>query len=238
MQPTAADARIAIEVCVEGWQAAIAATLAGAHRLELNRSLDQDGLTPDLALCQHLRIAVDVPIVAMLRPHSRSFVYDSVDRKRIFEDLAALRESRIHAIAFGGLTESGELDVGLMAEVRKRSEGMQMVMHRAFDIVRDQLTTIDQLIDLGVDRVLTSGGQKTAMDGAAQIRRCVDRSRGCIEILPGAGINLSNAEHILAQTGCDQLHGTFRKVLPDGRLFPDVDQIEKLCRLRRPPAST
>ncbi len=234
MQTTGLEGRISIEVCVEGWQAAVAATMAGAHRIELNRSLDQDGLTPDLALCHQLRVALDVPIVAMLRPHSRSFVYDAIDRKRIFEDLDALGGSGIQAIAFGGLTESRNLDVRLMADVRKRAQGMQLVMHRAFDVVCDQLTTIDQLIDLGVDRVLTSGGQKTALDGAAQIRRCIERSRGQIEILPGAGINLFNAAQILSQTGCDQLHGTFRKALPDGRLFPDVEQIEKLCQLRKP----
>ena len=133
-------------------------------------------------------------------------------------------------MAVGGLTTSGEIDIGFMKELRKNTADKVLVMHRAFDQLSDQASGLEQLIDIGVDRVLTSGGAPTAEVGMEQLRRLIVQSRGRIEILPGAGIRLNNAHAILQGTGCNQLHGTFKKVV-GGKLKPDSDAIAQLRKL-------
>ena len=114
-----------------------------------------------------------------------------------------------------------------MTDLRRLSVGRTLVMHRAFDQLHDQATGLEQLIDLGVDRVLTSGGAPTALSGVAQLQQLQRQSRGRIEILPGAGIKPSNALEILRTTGCNQLHGTFKQpnslpLLPDPRAIAEL----------------
>jgi copper homeostasis protein len=220
-----------IEVCVESADAGLAAISAGADRLELNSHLELDGLTPSLADCASLVTGTQCPVIAMLRPHHRSFVYDQTTHLMIFRQAEKLIDLGVCGLAFGALLPDRSIDVRLMAHVRKLTEGKQLVMHRAFDCLTDQLQGLEQLIDLGIDRVLTSGGKSSAEQGIDQIRSLVQCSCGRIEILPGAGINATNAERILLETGCNQLHGTFRN-RQVSTTSPDRDCIRQLKQLR------
>ncbi len=216
-----------IEVCVESIEGAKIAINAGADRLELNARLDLDGLTPALEDLVAVRQLTSIAVIAMLRPHANSFVYDRETQLLMLRDLERLLASEADGVAVGGLNESGEIDMGLMAELRKNSASKILVMHRAFDQLCDQACGLELLIDLGIDRVLTSGGEPTAEAGIEQLRRLVIQSRGRIEILPGAGICPSNALAIIRATGCNQLHGTFKQVLA-GRILPDPIAIAEL----------
>ena len=219
-----------IEVCVEGFENAKIAIDAGADRLELNSRLDLDGLTPALEDLVAVRKLTAIPVIAMLRPHANSFIYDRENQFAMLRDLDRLLASGVDGVAVGGLTPSGEIDIGLMKELRKNTVDKVLVMHRAFDQLNDQASGLEQLIDIGVDRVLTSGGAPTAEAGMEQLRRLIVQSRGRIEILPGAGIRPSNALAILQGTGCNQLHGTFKQVV-GGKLKPDPDTIAQLRQL-------
>ncbi|MDX1925730.1 MAG: copper homeostasis protein CutC, partial [Pirellulaceae bacterium] len=200
-----------IEVCVEGFENAKIAIEAGADRLELNSRLDLDGLTPAYEDLVAVRQVTSIPMIAMLRPHANSFIYDRDTQLAMLRDLERLLASGVDGVAVGGLMTSGEIDLGLMKELRKHTADKVLVMHRAFDQLRDQAGGLEQLIDVGVDRVLTSGGAVTAEAGMEQLRSLIVQSRGRIEILPGAGIRPSNALAILQGTGCNQLHGTFKQ---------------------------
>lgn len=220
-----------IEVCVEGSAGAMIAIAAGADRLELNSNLALEGLTPALEDLVAVRQLTKIPIIAMLRPHANSFVYDRATQLSMHRDLERLLVSGADGVAVGGLTLAGEIDVPMMSELRRNSANRILVMHRAFDQLSEPAMGLEQLIDLGIDRVLTSGGARTAEAGVEQLQRLVIQSRGRIEILPGAGIRLGNAIAILRATGCDQLHGTFKQDLPD-RLLPDPHAIRALKQLR------
>ncbi len=214
-----------IEVCVEGFPSARIAIDAGADRIELNASLALDGLTPpaeDLIACKGYS---SIPIIAMLRPHADGFIYSKNDIATIHRSLEHFLELGVDGFAVGCLNAAGRVDIELMKDLRRRSEGKQLVMHRAFDVLSNQPEGLLQLIDLGIDRVLTSGGAPTAETGAEQIGKLVELSRGRIEILPGAGIRSHNAQKILDLTGCNQLHGTFK--LPQSTL-PDPTMIAHL----------
>ncbi len=224
-----------IEVCVEGVHAAEIAIKAGADRLELNSSLDVDGLTPALEdLIAVKRMAAtsihSPPIICMLRPHAVSFTYDPATQLAMLRQLDELLASGADGVAVGGLTQEGAIDLRWMSELRKHSAGKSLVMHRAFDQLRDPQLGLEQLIELGVQRVLTSGGAVTAEAGIGQLQRLVVQSRGRIEILPGAGVRPANAELILRSTGCTQLHGTFKvegrqPILPDPQAIAALKQI-------------
>ncbi len=225
-----------IEVCVEGFAGAQIASNAGADRLELNAALSLDGLTPTLEDLVATKRLTSVPVIAMLRPHADGFYYDRSTQGSMLAELERLLANGADGIAVGGLTQAGEIDLEFMCELRKLASNATLVMHRAFDQLSDQAGGLEQLIDLGFDRVLTSGGKATAELGASQLRRLVDQSRRQIEILPGAGIRTENASRILELTGCDQLHGTFKRpftdpILPDPMAIAAVKKL-KLSRIR------
>jgi copper homeostasis protein len=220
-----------IEVCVEGFEAAKTAVAAGADRLELNSRLDLDGLTPALEDLVAVKQLSAIPVIAMLRPHANSFVYDRETQLSMLRDLERVLASGADGVAVGGLTPAGEVDVGLMKELRKNSANKVLVMHRAFDQLCDQASGLEQLIDVGVDRILTSGGAPTAEAGVEQLRQLTLQGCGRIEILPGAGIRLSNALAILQGTGCKQLHGTFKQAVV-GIIKPDPVAISQLRQLK------
>lgn len=220
-----------IEVCVEGIEAARIAIGAGADRLELNSRIDLDGLTPAFEELRAIRQLTAIPLIPMLRPHANGFVYDRATQISMLRDLERLMANGADGVAVGGLTQSGEIDLSFMKELRKNLVGLQLVMHRAFDQLQDQLGGLEQLIDLGVDRVLTSGGAATAEAGVDQLRRLVVHGRQRIEILPGAGIRPTNALAILQATGCTQLHGTFKQNL-SGRVIPDAEAIRAVKQLK------
>lgn len=219
-----------IEVCVEGFENAKIAIEAGADRLELNSRLNLDGLTPAFEDLIAVRQLTSIPVIAMLRPHANSFIYDRDTQLAMLADLERLLAGGVDGVAVGGLMTSGEIDIELMNEMRKYTADKVLVMHRAFDQLRDQAGGLEQLIDVGVDRVLTSGGAATAEAGMEQLRSLMEQSRGRIEILPGAGIRPGNALAILQGTGCNQLHGTFRQTIA-GRTMPDPAAIRLVKQL-------
>ncbi len=207
-----------IEVCIEHPGDALVAQLAGATRIEINSALRLDGLTPTLGACRWLKANCSLPIIAMLRPHNDSFVLNALDQRIALADCELLLSCGVDGVAYGALDENGDLQLEYFRQIAKLCGERQLVCHRAFDRLQDQQRGLEQLIDCGVQRVLTSGGAATAEQGVTRLRELVEWSRGRIEILPGAGINARNAKRIIEQTGCTQLHGTFRGAFDMPRL--------------------
>ena len=201
--------KILIEVCIASVEDAIVAQRAGADRLELNAALALGGLTPSIGLLREVKASVDLPVVAMLRPREGDFVYAASEHAVMQRDADSLIENGADGIAFGFLTRERGVDVDRTADIVRRIGARQSVFHRAFDFVADPLESVTRLIDLGIDRVMTSGARPTAEEGMPRIRELVERFGTRIEILPAAGIGPENAAKIVAATGCDQLHGSF-----------------------------
>src|SRR5207245_2274078 len=130
-------------------------------------------------------------------------------------DLDAALENGADGVAFGALTEAGEIDRDRVRQVVRRLGGKQAVFHRAFDVTPEPFDALEALSDLGVTRVLTSGQEETALAGAALIRRLIERSAGRIEVLPAAGIDAATVAEVVARTGCEQVHGSLRAARAD-----------------------
>jgi copper homeostasis protein len=229
--------RVTLEVCVDRLEDAVAAAAAGADRIELNAALELDGLTPPVALLTEVRRAVRVPVVAMARPRPGDFCYTPAEFDTLLRAVDQALEHGADSVAFGVLTEGGEVDVArcgdVVRAVARAGRPVEAVFHRAFDATAgDPHTALEQLIDLGVRRVMTSGRRPTAIEGAALLAELVRRAAGRIEILPAGGVRAANAIDLLRQTGCDQLHTSARGT--NGRFSaPELGELVKQLTARR-----
>lgn len=207
---TPPDRRILLEVCVESVDDALTAYRSGADRLELNSGLMLGGLTPSLGVIREVRRAVPLPLMVMIRPRSGGFHYSPNEYLVMHRDAELAIQAGADGIVFGILTAQGEIDVARCDHLASVAERRERVFHRAFDVVRDPFASLEQLIALGFQRVMTSGQANTAVEGAIRIRSLLAIASGRIEILPAGGLNRATVEPIVQLTGAGQIHGSLR----------------------------
>lgn len=198
------------EVCAGSVQDCINAQLGGADRVELNSALHLGGLTPSLAMLRLVKEKTSLKVVCMDRPRAAGFCYDDVEIETMFEDAKILLENGADGISFGFLNSDAtinETETKKMVELIHQYQ-KEAVFHRAFDCVDDPMHAIKQLIDCGVDRILTSGLQPTAMQGASVLEKLQSEFGDQIELLAGSGINANNIRTLKEQTGIHQFHGS------------------------------
>ena len=199
---------IILEICTASAEDCVAAAQGGADRLELNCALMLGGLTPSLGSLREACATVNIPIVSMIRPRAGGFCYSPTEFKVMLRDLELALDAGAAGIAFGILHPDGTLDRERCRQMVALSAGRQTVFHRAFDVVPDPLATLDQLIDLGVTRVMTSGQEASAYNGAARIASFIGHAAGRIELLPAGGINRFTVADVVSRTGCTQVHAS------------------------------
>ncbi len=207
--------KIRLELCIGSAEDAVIAQQVGADRVELCSALMLGGLTPSAGMIREVKATVDIPFVAMVRPRGGGFLYSDSDFSVMQRDAETALELGADGIVFGILTESGEIDLARNRVLVELGGDKQTVFHRAFDVVPDPHVALEQLIDLGVTRVLTSGQEDSAYNGAPLIRNLMEQAAGRIEILPGGGIDRFNLDDVLARTGCRQIHIAVPKLRSD-----------------------
>lgn len=199
---------ITLEICTASAEDCVAAEQGGADRIELNCALMLGGLTPSLGCLQEALAAVRIPIIAMIRPRAGGFCYSATEFKVMQRDLELALGAGASGIAFGILNANGTIDQGRCRQIISLCAGRHVVFHRAFDVVPSPLAALDQLVDLGVTRVMTSGQEASAYNGAAQIAEFIRHAAGRIEILPAGGINRFTVADVITRTGCNQVHAS------------------------------
>ena len=199
---------IQLEICTASVEDCVKAERGGADRVELNCALMLGGLTPTLGALREARAAVRLPIIAMIRPRPAGFCYSPAEFAVMQRDAEAALSEKADGIAFGILTAAGAVDVKRCRQMVKLTAGRQAVFHRAFDVVRDPLRALEQLIDLGLTRVMTSGQEASAYNGAANIAAYIRQAAGRIEILPAGGINRFTVADVIRRTSCNQVHAS------------------------------
>src|SRR5262245_4103970 len=202
--------RVPVDVAVASVEDALAARAGGADRLELNAALALGGLTPSLGTVVEVRAAVALPVLVMVRPRPGGFAYGAADFKVMQRDADLALEHGAAGIVFGILTVEGSVDLDRCRRLVRQAGERAAVFHRAFDVTPDPFAVLERLIDLGFRRVMTSGQEETAYNGARRIAELRGRAAGRIEILPAGGINRFTAADVLARTGCDQVHASLR----------------------------
>jgi len=197
------------EVVTDSVAGVLAAEAGGAHRIEFCSALEVGGLTPSIGMLQEaLRQRAHIPMMAMLRPRAGDFCYSDSEFATMLADLDALKETGVEGVVFGVLRPDGTVDAERTKQLVLHARPMLVTFHRAFDMTVDPYDALDALIDVGIDRVLTSGQEATAVKGMACIQKLVKQADGRITILAGSGIRPANVQKLVVQTGVQEVHGS------------------------------
>lgn len=199
-----------IEICCGSYEDALAAYHGGAKRIELNSALHLGGLTPSLGTLILCKKHTDLKVIAMVRPRGAGFCYTEAEFETMKTDAELLMKHGADGIAFGCLDSEGSIhteQTKIMVDIIKTYHG-EAVFHRAFDCVNDPYGSMEQLIELNIDRVLTSGLKAKAMDGITLIAELQKRYGTRIELLAGSGIHAENAQEMMDKTGIWQVHSS------------------------------
>jgi len=203
-----------MEVCVDNIQSALNAEASGALRIELCSALSEGGLTPSIGLFKTLKDLISIPIFVMLRPRcGMDFVYSKAEVQSMKFDAMEFSKAGADGFVFGILNSDGTVDCQGCSEILKiiKPFGCSVTFHRAFDVLIDPFQSLNQIICLGFDRILTSGQKKSAVEGSEMLRQLIILANDKILIMPGAGVNEKNALDILVATGAKELHGSARR---------------------------
>lgn len=197
-----------LEVCTGNLASVIAAVKGGAERIELCSALSLDGLTPSIGQLKYVRQTFpELKIHVLIRSCEGGFVYSKDDLETMLLDI---HEASAYAdgIVCGALTPDGDIDTEALRLMVEASEGKPFTFHRAFDKCRNPQEALEQIIDAGCKRILTSGQQPSAEQGISLLHELNKQANGRIIIMPGGGVNEKNARLILDQTGCIEIHGS------------------------------
>ena len=225
---TAAPVRptVLVEACVDDVDAAVAAAAAGAGRIELCANLAEGGTTPSAGTVvlarERLRERLKVPLFVFVRPRGGDFLYDASEIETMCHDVHFARAAGADGVVIGALTADGAVDAPAVRALVDAAGPLEVTFHRAFDVVRDQADALEQLVVLGVRRVLTAGGAPDAVTGAPAIAGLVRQAGGRLTVMAGGGVRAENVAALVAATGVREVH--LRAAVP----------LESAMRYRRP----
>ena len=220
-----------LEVCCGDLQSVRAAKEGGAHRIELCRALEVDGLTPSAEMMASA-IGLGIPVQVLIRPREGDFIYNEDEVETMLHDIRQAKKLGANGVVIGALRPDGSVDEETVRRLVGEAEGLSITFHRAFDVCTKPLEALEKIISLGCHRLLTSGQAATAEQGIPLIKELVEQSAGRLIIMPGAGVNAKNALKILSETGAREIHGSLRK---DGHT--DTEQVRVITHMLRESAS-
>jgi copper homeostasis protein len=206
---------IVLEVCVDNPDGLAAAVAGGAGRIELCSALEIGGLTPSAGL---LRVAAasPVPVVAMIRPRGGDFRFSESETQWMLHEIDAVAAAGLHGVVLGASLVDGRLDAGTLARLVRHAADRRLgcTLHRAIDLCPDLAQATRLAIELGFERILTSGGATKAPDGLDGLQRCFEAADGGITIMPGAGIDAANINALRARLPLTDVHASCSVPLP------------------------
>ena len=212
---------VVLEVCANSAASAIAAQEGGAVRVELCENLHEGGTTPSPAQISIARKLLHIKLYVLIRPRGGDFLYSDTEFEIMKQDIKYCADAGCDGVVIGILNADGTIDKPRCAELIKiaKSKGLGVTFHRAFDMSSDMNQALEDIIDLGCERILTSGGRSTAVEGANIIAHLVEKAAGRISIMPGAGVNESTVADIIHFSGATEVHSSARKDIPSAMAF-------------------
>lgn len=203
--------RVLIEACCGSVQEAVAAQHAGADRIELCAALPTGGVTPSQGMIDEARSALSIPIVAMVRPREGGPCPPGEDFRAAVRDVRHAFAAGADEVITGFLDRTRRVDRDRNRALIEAAEGRPMAFHRVFDMCPDLDEALEDVVELGFCRILTSGGAASVETGLAGLRRLVDRAQGRLTILPGGGVRPSNVAKLVTDCRCQEVHFSFRE---------------------------
>ncbi|TBV26957.1 copper homeostasis protein CutC [Meridianimaribacter sp. CL38] len=208
-----------LEICANSYQSSKNAQDAGAHRIELCQELSVGGITPSYGLLKQVRDTLSIPVFVLIRPRSGNFVYTEDELDIMKQDIQLCKDLGFQGIVSGVLNADDTIDLKQTKELVELSKPLSFTFHRAFDCVKNPEEALEQLINLGIERVLTSGLQPSAEKGINTLKKLNEKAKGRITILAGSGINQNNAKRF-KEIGLKEIHASASSSIEsDGSLF-------------------
>jgi copper homeostasis protein len=195
-----------LEICVESVESAIAAEGGGAQRIELCSHLADGGITPSMGLMETVRKQVRLPIHVMIRPRAGDFYYSDHELEIMRRDIHAAKKSKMDGIVLGILHKNARVDVERTKMLVEFAHPLPVTFHRAFDLAKNPATSLEDVIQTGASRILTSGGEPQATDGLSILTHLVQAAERRILIMPCGGVNAGNIVRIVRATSAREIH--------------------------------
>lgn len=215
-----------LEIAANSLASAQAAQAGGAARVELCAALELGGLTPSHATIELTRAELHIALYVLIRPRAGDFLYHASEVRTMCRDIEACARLGCDGVVVGAMDADGGIDMATCRDLVGAAGALGITFHRAFDLVHDKERALEEIIELGCERVLTSGGAPDAMHGAACIAGLVRQAAGRLAIMPGAGIRADNVAALAAATGADEFHASAKRLLPSRlatpHAFPDM----------------
>ena len=208
-----------VEICVDSVEGAQAAEKGGADRVELCDNLLEGGTTPSAGCIKVARESIRIGLQVIIRPRGGDFLYSATEHRVMREDIRLARDLGVDGVVIGCLTEDGEIDFARTTELMELAAPMNVTFHRAFDMCRDARKALEQLIELGVDRVLTSGQEASCLEALDLIADLNRLAAGRIIVMPGGGITPRNARRIVDATRVTEVHLSARSTVASGMKY-------------------
>ncbi|MDH6310353.1 copper homeostasis protein [Dysgonomonas sp. PFB1-18] len=222
---------ITLEVCANSVQSAIEAQKGGAIRVELCDNMSEGGTTPALSQIEESKQLIDIQLNTMIRPRGGDFLYSDFEFKMMKQDIHHCGQAKCDGVVFGILNIDGSIDKNRnkeLLDIAKKYD-MSATFHRAFDRSANLHESLEDIINIGFDRILTSGGKKTAPEGADVLKKLIEQAGDRIIIMPGAGITENNIAGLVRNTGLKEFHGTFYSLYRGAMKYiaPEFDDIKE-----------
>ena len=191
-------------------ESCIAAGEAGADRIELCDNPSEGGTTPSYGMIQHARKNLSIQLYAMIRPRGGDFYFSDNEFEIMKADIGVCKSLGCDGVVIGILKKNGAIDKERCSELVDMAYPLGVTFHRAFDRAKDPFSALEDIIDIGCERILTSGQQPKAIDGAQMIRELISQANDRIIIMPGSGINSGNIISMAEKTGAEEFHSSAR----------------------------
>ncbi|WP_162140290.1 copper homeostasis protein CutC [Haploplasma axanthum] len=212
-----------LEVIATTLKEAIDIESSGADRIELVTGIKEGGLTPSIGLIEKIVNSVKIPVMVMVRPHSKSFVYDNNDLEVIIEDIKRIRLTNAYGIVFGALTKDNQIDEEVLKKVIDAKGNLSLTFHRAIDRSRDLIESMNILKNYDIDRILTSAGSDSVVDSIELLSQMNEIAiKNDIILLAGSGLNITNIKDFVTKANVSEVHfGSGVKF--DNNNFKEID---------------
>lgn len=196
------------EACVGSYKEGKKAEKLGASRIELCDNLNEGGTTPGYGTIFMAKEKIDLPIMVIIRPRGGNFIYSKDEIEIMKKDIKICKYLGVCGVVLGVLNKDSTLNKEALNELIQEAKPLELTFHMAFDEIEDKFTALEEIIDLGFNRILTKGCSTNALDGKEKIKELITKANNRIIILPGGGLNKDNYKEFCLYTGASEVHGT------------------------------